>query len=94
MKDYLVNMGFPVHKEQFTVICKNQLVQLQMILQGGALAFLPDHIAAQYPELEPAFVEYFTPIELDMWLVCHRELHTSKKVRLVFDFLSENLAKN
>jgi len=91
MKDYLVSMGFPAHKDQFTVICKNQLVQLQMILQGGALAFLPDGIRAQYPELEPAFVEYFTPIELDMWLVCHRELHTSKKVRLVFDFLNEKL---
>lgn len=91
MKDYLLNMGFPVHSDQFTVICKNQLVQLQMILQGGALAFLPDHIAARFPELEPAFVDHFIPIELDMWLVCHRELHTSKKVRLVFDFLSEQL---
>ena len=91
MKNYLLGMGFPVRSDQFTVVCKNQLVQLQMILQGGALAFLPDHIAARYPELEPAFVEHFTPIELEMWLVCHRELHTSKKVRLVFDFLSEQL---
>ncbi|MFT4907999.1 MAG: DNA-binding transcriptional LysR family regulator [Oleispira sp.] len=93
MKDYLLGMGFPVRSDQFTVICKNQLVQLQMILQGGALAFLPDHIANRYPELEPAFVDYFTPIELEMWLVCHRELHTSKKVRLVFDFLSEQLGR-
>jgi hypothetical protein len=55
-------------------------------------SFLPTAIKKkQYPELEPAFVEYFTPIELDMWLVCHCELHTSKKVRLVFDFLSEKL---
>lgn len=93
MKDYLLGMGFPVRSDQFTVICKNQLVQLQMILQGGALAFLPDHIANRYPELEPAFVDYFTPIELEMWLVCHRELHTSKKVRLVFDFLNEQLGR-
>lgn len=91
MKHYLMEMGFPARDDQFTVICKNQLVQLQMMLQGGALAFLPDHIAARFPELAPAFVEHFKPIELDMWLVCHRELHTSRKVRLVFDFLSEHL---
>jgi DNA-binding transcriptional LysR family regulator len=93
MKDYLINMGFPASKDQFTVICKNQLVQLQMILQGGALAFLPDHIATRFPELGRAFSEHFVPIELSMWLVCHRELHTSKKVRLVFDFLSEQLGR-
>ncbi len=93
MKDYLLNMGFPASKDQFTVICKNQLVQLQMILQGGALAFLPDHIASRFPELERAFSEHFVPIELSMWLVCHRELHTSRKVRLVFDFLSEQLGR-
>ena len=93
MKDYLLNIGFPASKDQFTVICKNQLVQLQMILQGGALAFLPDHIASRFPELEQAFSKHFFPIELQMWLVCHRELHTSKKVRLVFDFLSEQLGR-
>lgn len=92
MKNYLMEMGFPAKDSHFSVLCNNQLVQLQMMLQGGALAFLPDHIAANFPDLQPAFVDYFKPIELEMWLVCHRELHTSRKVRLVFDFLSENLS--
>lgn len=90
MKEYLRDLDWPVEDEQFKVLCKNQLVQFQLLQNGDCLGFLPDHIASQFPELVPAFVDFFEPIKLDAWLVCHRELHTSRKVKVVFDFLSEH----
>lgn len=92
MKTLLNGMGWPVEEKHFTVICKNQLVQIEMMKQGGVLAFLPDHIAAHFKDLVPAFKAQFEPIRLDAWLVCHRELHTNRKVRMVFDFLADNFA--
>jgi len=32
------------------------------------------------------------PIEIPVWLVAHRELKTSRRVRLVFDFLFDELS--
>jgi DNA-binding transcriptional LysR family regulator len=33
------------------------------------------------------------PIKVPIWLTTHRELHTSPKIRLVFDVLAEHLGK-
>ncbi|MCP4818663.1 MAG: LysR family transcriptional regulator, partial [Shimia sp.] len=33
------------------------------------------------------------PITFPIWLTTHRELHTSRKIRLVFDVLAEALSK-
>jgi DNA-binding transcriptional LysR family regulator len=31
----------------------------------------------------------FPPIPVPIWIVTHRELHTSRRIRLVFDLLAE-----
>jgi len=31
-------------------------------------------------------------LPLETWLVCHRELHTSRRLRIVFDALAAGLA--
>lgn len=33
------------------------------------------------------------PVMFPTWLVTHRELHTSRRIRLVFDLLAEELPK-
>ena len=43
------------------------------------------------PELERVLPE-LDPIPMPIWLVTHRELHTSRRIRLVFDLLAEGLA--
>ena len=35
----------------------------------------------------------FAPLMFPIWLVAHRELNTSRRVRVVFDMLAEELAK-
>ena len=34
------------------------------------------------------------PIVFPIWLTTHRELHTSRRIRLVFDLLAEHLTEH
>ena len=52
------------------------------------MAILPDQLAAG----ESSFEKVFPDLQLykgSLWLVVHRELRTSQRVRLVYDFLAE-----
>lgn len=44
-------------------------------------------IADQRPSLEQVLPD-LPPIEVPVWLVTHRELRTSRKIRLVFDLIA------
>ena len=49
------------------------------------MAALASGIEQVLPDLDP--------IPVPVWLVTHRELHTSRRIRLVFDLLAEELWK-
>ncbi|MFT5686608.1 MAG: DNA-binding transcriptional LysR family regulator [Myxococcota bacterium] len=91
MIDGLKAMGLDVRREQFTIVTGNHLVQWAMCKQGAGVCMMMDDVGAR----EPGVVKVFTAlpsIRLPIWLVCHRELHTSRRMRLVFDWLAEGLA--
>jgi DNA-binding transcriptional LysR family regulator len=46
-----------------------------------AVAKLTPEVVVAVPGIEP--------ISVPVWLVTHRELHTSRRIRLVFDMLVE-----
>ncbi len=90
MIDGLKAMGIDVRREQFTVITGNHLVQWELCKQGAGVCMMMDDVG----ELEPGVVRVFSAlpsIQLPIWLVCHRELRTSRRMRLVFDWLVEGL---
>ena len=64
---------------------------LELIRQGFGVGFLPVEIGDKYPELENLWPE-FEPIQIQTWLVAHRELRTNPRIRLVFDLLSDGLS--
>ena len=55
------------------------------------IGILPIDVGAAYPELENPYPD-FEPIEIESWLVAHRELKTNLRIRLVFDLLAECLS--
>ena len=63
---------------------------LELIKQGLGIGVLPKEVAAMHPELEQVLTE-LPAIPVPTWLVAHRELHTSRRVRLVFDRLAVGL---
>jgi len=70
--------------------CENTVVGWEMIKLGLAIGVTPEDIAGRTKGVTRILPD-FTPIPLPVWLVTHRELHTSARIRLVYDLLAEEL---
>ena len=83
-------MGFPLQPEQLVVTCPDHLVQWQLCIAGLGVCVMMDDVGRTEPRVERLFSDR-PPIPVQMWLTAHRELHTSRRVRVVFDALAELL---
>ena len=88
---YLKQFGFDLKSRNFPVIVSNHLVQWQMVKHGSGIGFMMEQIGDAEPLVERVLPS-FTAFETETLLVAHRELKTSKKYRVVFDFLAEELS--
>jgi DNA-binding transcriptional LysR family regulator len=89
---YLNKFGFNLDSSNFPVIISNHLVQWEMVKQGIGIGFMTADIGDNEPLVErvlPAFPAF----ENETWLVAHRELKTSRKLRVVFDCLAAELSE-
>lgn len=87
---YLRVFGLDVSEANINLGSTSGIVAWQYVCEGFGLSIMADEIAARYPEIVPAF-EDVEPITFPIWLVTHRELHTSRRIRMVFDHLAEGL---
>lgn len=84
--------GLELTQKHFPIIIHDQLVQWAMAKAGLGIALMIEDIAANEPEMVQLYPGS-TPLITENWLVTHRELHTSRRVRFVYDFLLERLAE-
>jgi len=87
----LVERGIKVNLANFNFTTVSGSVLLELLRQGFGVGFLPADIAARFPELENVWPE-LEPIQIETWLVAHRELRTNPSIRMVFDLLSDGLS--
>lgn len=92
MLGYFSQLGLELKEENFKVGSSNSLVAWEMVKQGLGIAPMSIDVARNAPEVE-ALLVHEPPIIFPTWLVTHRELHTSRRIRLVFDLLAEELPK-
>ncbi len=92
MVNGLNNLGLSLTRANFPVQTTNHLVQWEMIRQGIGIGVVPEWLGDNDPRLRRALPD-LTPLEFPIWLTTHRELNTSRRVRLVFDLLAETLAR-
>ncbi len=85
--------GFAFSHKQMRVITASHLVQLELVRAGVGLGVFPDIVAAHDPDLIAVLPEITEPFNFPLWLTAHREVHTSRRVRLVFDLLAEEMTK-
>lgn len=88
----LNGLGVPVSSRNFPVVCDNHLVQWELVKRGVGIGL----ITADIGDAEPAVCRVLpdmAPIIVPMWLVAHRELKTSLRVRVVFDHLAKSLGQ-
>ena len=88
--EYLTAAGVPLSIQNFRTGSQNGIVSWEMVRQGFGVSVMMDDVADQTPGIErvlPGREDFKFPI----WLTTHSELHTARRIRLVFDILSEAL---
>lgn len=87
---YLQDLGLQVDAESFPVASDNSLVAWQLARQGLGITAIMHEIAEQMDDLVEV-LEELPSITFPIWLVTHREVKTSRRIRVVFDFLADAL---
>ena len=89
---YMHEIGLPLRLESFWLNSGNGLVMIEFMRRGLGIGFLTRDMARHYPDLEQVLPD-LPGIPVPVWLVTHRELRTSRRIRLVFDLLAEELSR-
>lgn len=82
--------GINLRIEQFRVMAASGNCMLQLIREGLGFGFLPEDTAKIFNDLVCVLPEQFAP-EIPVWLLSHRELYTSRRIRIVYDFIASEL---
>lgn len=80
--------GLPITRANIKYVSDSGIVAWEMVKQGLGMCIMTHELAALTPEVEQVLPD-FPPMPVPIWLVTHRELRTSRRIRLVFDVLSE-----
>ena len=83
--------GVPVDASNFPLMTASPIVALEWARLGLGLVLLMEAVGSQVPDIADAWPG-FDGVPVPMWLATHRELRTSKKIRLVYDVLARFLA--
>ncbi|MCG6857858.1 MAG: LysR family transcriptional regulator [Salaquimonas sp.] len=82
--------GMEVDRHFFRFRCDGQVACWKALLAGVGIGFAPRYLARGHNELVELAAD-FEISPLPMWLVTHRELRTSARIRAVYDFLADRL---
>ncbi len=84
--------GLEPKVEQFKVTTPSGTVLIELVRQGLGISILPRHTARLFPELVSVLQDHIS-FPIPIWLVTHRELHTSQRIRFVYDLLTDSLGE-
>lgn len=69
----------------------NLLTHLEVIRAGMGMGFTHVGLATQWPGVERLLPDLKIP-PLELWIACHSDVRLNRRVRIVMDFLAENLS--
>ena len=90
MVNYLQEAGIAVTEDNFLLSSKNGIVAWEMVRRGLGICVMSEDIANLTPGVERVLPNR-EPFTFPVWLATHSELHTARRIRLVFDLLAEQL---
>lgn len=85
-------LGLGLTERNFPILTENYLVMWEMVKQGLGIGIQDGIIGDREPLVRRA-LPALAPIMFPIWLVAHRELQTSRRIRMVFDLLADALAR-
>ncbi len=86
----LNEIGLTLTKNNFKLISESGAVAWELVRQGLGIGVMAKDVGDRTAGVECVLPD-LDPITFPIWLVTHRELHTSRRIRLVFDLLAESL---
>ncbi|WP_421725381.1 LysR family transcriptional regulator [Bauldia sp.] len=90
--EYLEPFGLGLTRANFRLGSKSGVVAWEMAKSGLGIVTMSDEVGEMTPGVEAVQVD-LDPFLFPIWLTTHRELHTSRRIRLVFDLLADFLSK-
>jgi DNA-binding transcriptional LysR family regulator len=82
--------GSPVTREHFAFRTDDLIVAWEAVRAGLGIGFVSEHLIRTDPAVIPLLPKLKIQ-PLPVWLVVHKEVRTSKRIRAVYDFLAEAL---
>lgn len=86
------HFGLPVTEAHFPLRASSHAVHWELARKGLAIGAGPEALGRADPSLVQILPESFT-VDYPVWLVAHREVRTSPRVRLVWEVLAETLPR-
>jgi DNA-binding transcriptional LysR family regulator len=87
---YLRAHGLPVNESNFSCYVDHTVAHWALVQQGLGIGAMMEEIAHDTPGVVRV-LDDLPPIRFPVWLVTHRELRTSRRIRVVFEALAEGL---
>ena len=87
---YLQRHGLPVTKDSFSCYAEHSVASWSLVRAGMGIGAMMDEIARQTPGVVRV-LDDVPPVMFPIWLVSHRELRTSRSIRVVFEALADGL---
>lgn len=88
---YLRMHGLPLSEANFSSYSDHSVAHWALVRQGMGIGAMMDEIARDTPGMVRV-LEDLPPVRFPIWLVSHRELRTSRRIRVVFEALAQGLA--
>lgn len=88
--DFLNDKGFKLKHGGFPVRTSNLVAHWELVKQGVGIGFMLFDIGDKEPAVKQV-LENTSPLEGELWLVTHRELRFSQRIKRVYEFLAEEL---
>lgn len=88
---YMHDFGLPLTKKNFRLSSENGIVAWELVRQGFGITPMSVKVGAKTVGVERLLPD-MAPFTFPVWLTTHRELHSSRRIRLVFDTLAECLS--
>jgi DNA-binding transcriptional LysR family regulator len=86
-------LGLKLTKKNMPIVTASHIVHWQLVRQGVAIGIVPETVGDPDPLVQRVLPDLIRPMPFPIWLTTHRELNTSRRVRLVFDFLAAELER-
>ena len=81
-------MGLSLGVDQVSVASDNGVAGWELVKAGLGIAPMMKELADLTPGIEMVLPD-LPPVEVPVWLTVHRELRSSRRIRLVFDLLAQ-----